>query len=119
MRPPHLGLRLPPKGGNHTLGCPWGVASLPLIIRVKDIHPWSPRNLKDPLYIRLYFLSPLLFFGSLSIRLSEGRVEEVKAQGEYFLMFNLVVKKKSCLHCDLSRLSITRPRTGIASGFVR
>ena len=95
MRPPHLGIRLPPKGGKHTLGRPWGGGSPPLIMRVKDLHPWSPKNLKDPLYIRLYLLSPLLFFGSLSIRLPEGRGEEVKAQGEHFLMFNLVVEKKS------------------------
>ena len=35
------------------------------VLGVVDLHPWSPRNLIDPLYIRLYFLSPLLFFGSL------------------------------------------------------
>ena len=65
VRPPHLGIILPPKGGNYTLGHPWGGGSPPLIMRVKALHPWSPRRLKDPLYIRLYFLSLLLFFGSL------------------------------------------------------
>ena len=88
-------VRLPPKRVNHTLGCPWDGAFPPLIIRVKDLHPWSPGTLKNPLYIRLYFLSPLLFFGSLSIRPLEGRGEEVKAQGEHFLMLDLVVEKKS------------------------
>ena len=95
MRPPHLEVRLPPKGGTHTLGRPWDGVSPPLMIRVKDLHSWSTRNLKDPLYIRLYFLSPLWFFGSLSIRQLEGRGGEVKAQGEHFLMLNFVVEKKS------------------------
>ena len=63
--PPHLGVILPSKGGIHTLGRPYGSTSPPLIIRVKDLHPWSPRTLKDPLYIMLYFLSLLLLFGSL------------------------------------------------------
>ena len=36
-----------------------------LVTRVKGLHPWSPRTPKDPLYIRLYFSSPLLFFGYL------------------------------------------------------
>ena len=63
---PHSGLKLPLKRGNRTLGRPWGGASPPFITRMKDLHPWSPRTLKDPLYIRPYFLSPL-FFLALSL----------------------------------------------------
>ena len=60
VKPPHLRVILPPKGGNQTLGRTSGGASPPLIIRAKDLHSWSPRTLKD-LYIRLCFLSPLFF----------------------------------------------------------
>ena len=53
--PPHLGVRLPLK-----------VVTTPLdILGVVYLHLGSRRTPKHPLYIRLYFLSPLLFFGSL------------------------------------------------------
>ena len=94
----------------------WCISTL--ITRVKDLHPWLLRTLKDPLYIKLYFLSPLLFFFSLSIRLPEGRVEEVKAQGEHFLMLNLVVEKKSSEDSNRCRLNITLPRMSITKRFV-
>ena len=64
--PLHLGVRSPPKRGNHTLGRTWGGASPPLITKVKDLHPWSPRTLKDPLYIRLSIFSLLSCFLALS-----------------------------------------------------
>ena len=93
--PPHLGVRLPPKVCNHTFGLPWGGKSPPLIIRVKDLHPWSPRTQKEPVYIRFYFPSPLSFLLSLSIRLLERSGEKVEAQGEHFLMINVVLENKS------------------------
>ena len=48
---------------NHVLSCL--ISMLSDVLGVVHLHPWSLRTLKDPLYIRLYFLSLLLFFCSL------------------------------------------------------
>ena len=75
----------------------------------------NPRN--PP--IKAFLFSLLMIFSSLSIRLSKGKEEEVKAQGGSFFMLNLVVDQGASKDHDRSGLSITQTRTGTSTRFVQ
>ena len=90
-----------------------------MILIIGIFYPSLHSNPKNPL-IKAFIFSLLAFFGSL---LASGYYKERERRSrpkeEHCLMLNLIVEKGGSKDRDRSGLSMTRPRTGTPTGFVK